>query len=299
MRHTHRILSRQKDQFARTLNLSPGEIGIFEHVFYDLDQLAARIPQEADHLLSDMPTGELYATLEALRAKIGMCSQYEHTHYLPVTDDDLARLLQIFVLLAQDMRSVTDYRRQYSVGDSGLEKAYARIYQKLRHAAYGSSHVPASVLHDYYADDVPEALRYAEQFPTYADAALALHIYHELPVERDGPLDRLLVEDLVRLAASAQNRKHPSELIESDLYAIDYVGQAPDVPWATHMLSGLSHIVITEGLDAGVTESTFLKEADTDPRYRVSPFARPHLTHLPSDIARIFERKDYGLSDET
>lgn len=298
MRHAHRILTRQKDMFTHTLALTPRDVEMFEYIFYNLDRIAARIPRQAEHLLEDLPQGELYAPLEALRVRIGMCSQYEHTHYLPVTQDDLARLLQIFVLLAQDMRSVTDYRRQYTVGENGLREDYARLYQKLRHAAYGSSHMPLTALFGTFEHDIEGVLAHAEQFPTYADTILALRIYTELSVIKNGSLDRLLVEDLVRLAASAESGKHPSDLIESDLYATDYLGQEPGVPWANHILKEMSRTVINEGIDVFITESTFLKEADIDPRYRVSQFARPNVKGLPKHIAEKFERQDYGLGDD-
>lgn len=294
MRHTHRILTRQQSAPTPSFPFSPRDIEILEQVFYDLEQLVQRVPEKATYITEILNEDMMTEGLERLRVRFGMCSQYDHTHYAPLDTDDALRLMQVFVLLAQDMRRVTDYTRQYSVNISGLSGDYEDLYLRLRHFTYGSSDCPASFATWFLSP----LIAHAEKYAAYTDTVLTAHILRRAMHTNIGPLDRLFHEDMIRLAASAEADKHPSELLEHDLYASTTIGTPAKshVRWAHSLLGAVSGDVIGAGEDAGIVESTLLKESDPDSRYRLTRFAVAKFdedTTLP-DIAKFHREQEYG-----
>lgn len=271
MRHNHRLLTRQQAHLTPSFGFSPEDITTMLRLFDDLRELANRIPNDARHLLENMSDDGTLPMLDALQIEFAMCEQYEHTTYLPLEQDDTLRLLQVFVLLGQDMRAVTDFRRQYSVGESGLSNRNAELYMRLRHFAYGSSHTPAHFTHDFLA----EIRDIAATCPSYTDTWLVARILEDMPVSDGGSLDRLFFEDVIRLAAHVESGKHPSDLLEQDLYPVLHVPgiSEPRAYWSSYVLSTCTQHVIDYANDLGATESTFLKESDPSPTYRTSRFA--------------------------
>lgn len=294
MRHNHRILTRQQSAPTPSFPFAPRDIELLENVFDDLEQLVHRIPEKATYITDIVNEDMMTDGLERLRVRFAMCSQYDHTHYVPLDTDDTLRLMQVFVLLAQDMRSVTDYTRQYSVNISGLSSDYEDLYMRLRHFAYGSSDCPAS----FSTWFISPLITHAEKYAAYTDTILTAHILRKAMHADIGPLDRLFHEDMIRLAASAESGKHPSELLEHDLYHQMLIGPRtkPNVQWAHSLLSAVNGDVIGAGEAVGIVESTLLKESDPDARYRLTRFAVAKFDEAETlpEIAQQYREQEYG-----